>query len=165
MPAGSGSAAASRAANADSPWRGGRDQAGERGQQHRVREDGQRQEAGPSLARGRGGVVPAPRGRARASQATTSAWTYDAPVGELVPDGFVTLAGLGLLQRAQLARHVEVVGADGDPIRLAYGGLPASCFAFGDASLDVGAAAVFPAETGQHDGVRELNRPGGLRRG
>lgn len=29
----------------------------------------------------------------------------------------------------------------------------ASCFTFGDASLDVGPAAVFPAETGQHDGV------------
>ncbi|MEV6809996.1 hypothetical protein [Streptomyces sp. NPDC051132] len=39
--------------------------------------------------------------------------------GELVADGFVVLAALGLLQRAQLAWCLELVGLGRDPLRLA----------------------------------------------
>ncbi|MFE9360558.1 hypothetical protein [Streptomyces olivaceoviridis] len=44
--------------------------------------------------------------------------------GELVADGFVVFARLGLLRRAQLARRLELVGAGLDPMGLAYGGFP-----------------------------------------
>ncbi|MFD7621877.1 hypothetical protein [Streptomyces sp. NPDC059802] len=43
--------------------------------------------------------------------------------GELVAHGFVPVAGLGLLQGAELAQRLGLVGAGGDPLRLAYGGL------------------------------------------
>ncbi|MEH0573063.1 MULTISPECIES: hypothetical protein [Streptomyces] len=42
----------------------------------------------------------------------------DVPAGsprEFVPNGFVTVAGLGLLQRAELAQRLELVGAGRDP--------------------------------------------------
>ncbi|MGW5664034.1 hypothetical protein ACWEWG_28815 [Streptomyces sp. NPDC003758] len=35
--------------------------------------------------------------------------------GEFVPGGFVTLAGTGLLQRAELAQRLELIGAGSDP--------------------------------------------------
>ncbi|WTO33018.1 hypothetical protein OG399_44840 [Streptomyces achromogenes] len=44
--------------------------------------------------------------------------------GELLSDGFVALARRGLLQHAQLAQRLELVGAGRDPLRLAYGGFP-----------------------------------------
>ncbi|WP_258382544.1 hypothetical protein [Streptomyces sp. NTH33] len=43
--------------------------------------------------------------------------------GQFVAHGFVPLAGLGLPQRAELAQRLELVGAGGDPLRLADGGL------------------------------------------
>ncbi|MER0443169.1 hypothetical protein ABR738_01015 [Streptomyces sp. Edi4] len=44
--------------------------------------------------------------------------------GEFVPDGFVAVAGLGLLQRAELAQRLELVGAGRDPHRFAQLGFP-----------------------------------------
>jgi hypothetical protein len=46
--------------------------------------------------------------------------------GELVPDGFVALAGLGLLQRAELAQRLELIGAGRDPGSFAQLGFPGS---------------------------------------
>ncbi|MEU2779503.1 hypothetical protein ABZ646_43380, partial [Streptomyces sp. NPDC007162] len=51
----------------------------------------------------------------------------DVPAGsprEFVPDGFVTVAGLGLLQRAELAQRLELVGAGRDPGGFAQLGFP-----------------------------------------
>ncbi|MFF7986945.1 hypothetical protein ACFZDK_49065 [Streptomyces sp. NPDC007901] len=44
--------------------------------------------------------------------------------GEFVPDGFVALAGLGLLQRAELAQRLELIGAGSDPGGFAQFGFP-----------------------------------------
>lgn len=44
--------------------------------------------------------------------------------GEFVAYGFVTVPGSGLLQRAELAQRLEVVGVDRDPHRFAQLGFP-----------------------------------------
>jgi hypothetical protein len=44
--------------------------------------------------------------------------------GEFVPDGLVSGTGLGLLQRAQLAQRLELVGTGRDPGGFAQFGFP-----------------------------------------
>ncbi|GGW76756.1 hypothetical protein [Streptomyces galilaeus] len=46
------------------------------------------------------------------------------PPGEFVPGGFVALAGLGLLQRAELAQRLELIGAGRNPGGFAQLGFP-----------------------------------------
>jgi hypothetical protein len=46
------------------------------------------------------------------------------PAGEFVADGFVALARLGLLQRAQLAQRLELIRAGRDPGRFTQLGFP-----------------------------------------
>lgn len=44
--------------------------------------------------------------------------------GEFVTYGFVLVAWVGLLQGAELTQRLDLIGADGDPLRLVCGGLP-----------------------------------------
>ncbi|GHH23298.1 hypothetical protein Srubr_20110 [Streptomyces rubradiris] len=90
-----------------------------------MREDRLRQEAGGPLTGGRVGAVAAVRGEGAGEPGVdVGLHAQSGAAGELVADGFVALAGLGLLQCAQLARRLELVGAGRDPLRLAYGGVP-----------------------------------------
>ncbi|MFI8829245.1 hypothetical protein [Streptomyces sp. NPDC053431] len=90
-----------------------------------MREDRLRQEAGGGLAGGRVGVVAALRGQGVGEPGVDVGLDVrPGAAGELVADGFVAFAGFGLLQRAELAQRLELIGAGGDPLRLAYGGLP-----------------------------------------
>jgi len=94
--------------------RGGRDQAGGRGQQRGVGEDGLWQEAGGRLVCGRVGVVPAVCVQGAGDPGVDVGLDVSpGAAGELVTDGFVALAGLGLLQRARLAQRLELIGARG----------------------------------------------------
>ncbi|MGW5098239.1 hypothetical protein ACWEQ1_34360 [Streptomyces nodosus] len=83
---------------------GAGDQAGEFGEQRGVREDRRREEAGGFLTGGRVAVVPEVRGQGVREPGVDVGLDVSAgSPGEFVPDGFVAGAGLGLLQRAQLA--------------------------------------------------------------
>ncbi|MFF4829349.1 hypothetical protein ACFY20_41880 [Streptomyces sp. NPDC001312] len=88
---------------------------GEFGEQRGVREDRRCQKVGGGLAGGRVAVMP------EAAR----------PAGEFVARGFVAGAGLGLLQRAQLAQRLELIGAGRDPGGFAQLGFPGGGCGFG----------------------------------
>ncbi|MEU2437351.1 hypothetical protein ABZ595_14290 [Streptomyces rubradiris] len=93
------------------------------GQQRGVRADQLRQEADGRLTGGRVGAVAAVRGQgADEPGVDVGPHAQSGAAGELVADGFVALAGLGLLQRAQVVQRLELVGAGCDPLCLACGG-------------------------------------------
>ncbi|MFH9090520.1 hypothetical protein [Streptomyces sp. NPDC017673] len=80
-----------------------------------MREDRRREKAGGGLA-----VVPAARSQGVGEPGVNVGLNVPAgSPGELVADGFVAVAGLGLLQGAELAQRLELIGAGRDP-----GGLP-----------------------------------------
>ncbi len=84
-----------------------------------------RQEAGGGLAGGRVRVVAAVRGQGLGEPGVDIGLDVPArPAGEFVLGGFVALAGLGLLQRAELAQRLELIGAGRDPGGFAQLGLP-----------------------------------------
>ncbi|MGC3004063.1 hypothetical protein ACPF8X_38230 [Streptomyces sp. G35A] len=92
------------------------DQAGEFGEQRGVREDRWGEKAGGFLAGGGVAVVPEVRGQGVGEPGVDVG--LDVPAGsprEFVPGGFVPGAGLGLLQRAELAQCLELIGAGRDP--------------------------------------------------
>ncbi|GDY70474.1 hypothetical protein SAV14893_098670 [Streptomyces avermitilis] len=71
-----------------------------------------RQQIGGGCAGGRIRVVPAVRGQDVGEPRVDVLLHVQAgPPGEFVPGGFVALAGLGLLQRAELAQRLELTGA------------------------------------------------------
>ncbi|MEU6762736.1 hypothetical protein ABZ916_09445 [Streptomyces sp. NPDC046853] len=89
--------------------------AGEFGEQRGVGENRWRQESGCFLAGGRVAVVPEVRGQGVREPAVDVGLDVAAgSPGELAAGGFVTVAGLGLLQRAELAQRLEFVGAGRD---------------------------------------------------
>ncbi|MFB7531443.1 hypothetical protein ACFC0C_24990 [Streptomyces sp. NPDC056178] len=91
-----------------------------------MREDPRREKAG-GFAGGRVAVVPEVRGKGVGEPGVDVGLDVAAgSPGEFVADRFVTVARVGLLQRAQLAQHLELVGAGRDPGRFAQLGLP-SC--------------------------------------
>ncbi|MFJ2172584.1 hypothetical protein ACIOHE_06650 [Streptomyces sp. NPDC087851] len=75
-----------------------------------------------------GGQVEAvPEVRGRDATRTGVAVALDVPARaacESVAFGFVTVAGLGLLQRAQLAQRLKLIGGGGDPGGFAQLGFP-----------------------------------------
>ncbi|MFD9360148.1 hypothetical protein [Streptomyces sp. NPDC060031] len=79
-------------------------------------EEGGQVPAAASRAGGRVGVV-APVGGEGAGEPGVDVRLYVRPgaAGELVADRFVAFPGFGLLQRAQLAQRLELVGAGRDP--------------------------------------------------
>ncbi|WP_234360846.1 hypothetical protein, partial [Streptomyces europaeiscabiei] len=82
------------------------------GQQCGVGKQMRRQQIGGGRADGRIGVVPEVRGQAVGEPGVDVLLHVRAgPPGEFVPGGFVALAGLGLLQRAELAQRLELIGA------------------------------------------------------
>ncbi|WP_329331830.1 hypothetical protein OIU91_40765 [Streptomyces sp. NBC_01456] len=106
-------------------------------------EQRRRQEAGGGFLRARVAVVPEVRGEGCASHPSTSAWGVPAPAaGEFVPDGFVALSGLGLLQRAPIAQRLELIGAGGHALRFPCGGFVAC------GGCDVGGALVLDRSVG-----------------
>ncbi|MEU8949704.1 hypothetical protein [Streptomyces sp. NPDC048489] len=95
---------------------GARDQAGEFGEQRGVRENRRGEEVGGFLAGGRVAVVPEVRGEGVGEPAVDVGLDVTAgSPGEFVPDGFVAGAGLGLLQRAELAQRLDLIGTGRDP--------------------------------------------------
>ncbi|MFB7747316.1 hypothetical protein [Streptomyces sp. NPDC056132] len=104
---------------------GAGDQAVEFGEQRGVREDRRDEKAGGFLAGGRLAVVPAVRGQGAGEPAVDVGLDVAAgSPGQLVTDGFVPGAGLGLLQGAEFAQRLELVGAGRDAGGLAQVGLP-----------------------------------------
>ncbi|MGW7260518.1 hypothetical protein [Streptomyces sp. NPDC054834] len=104
---------------------GAGDQAGEFGEQRGVREDRPRQKAGGGLAGSRVAVVPEVRGQGVGEPAVDVGLDVVAgAAGQFVAYGFVALAGLGLLQRAELAQRLELIGAGRDPGGFAQFGFP-----------------------------------------
>ncbi|MGW7669678.1 hypothetical protein ACWGJX_21495 [Streptomyces sp. NPDC054775] len=133
---------------------GAGDQAGEFGEQRGVREDWRGGEkAGGFLAGGRVAVVPEVRGEGVGEPGVDVG--LDVPAGspgEFVADGFVPVAGLGLLQRAQLAQRLELIGA-GRARGFAVLGFPG------------GAGRSFGGELGPDDAVGGRVVEGARRRG
>ncbi|MFD7778823.1 hypothetical protein [Streptomyces sp. NPDC059753] len=80
------------------------DQPGEIGEQRGVRKDRRRQKAGRSLARDQGAGEP---------DVDIALNVAAGAAGEFVM--YVALAGLGLIQRAQLAQRLELIVAGRDP--------------------------------------------------
>lgn len=102
-----------------------RGEVGEFGEQRGVGEQRGRQEAGGSLAGGRVEVVPEVRGQGVGEPGVDVGLDVAAgSPGEFVPDSFVSGAGLGLLQRAEFAQRLELVGAGRDPGGFAQLGFP-----------------------------------------
>lgn len=121
----SGSAVESRAANASWSTTGARRDVRKFGQQCGVGKQMRRQQIGGGRADGRIGVVPEVRGQAVGEPGVDVLLHVRAgPPGEFVPGGFVALAGLGLLQRAELAQRLELIGASRDPGGFAQLGFP-----------------------------------------
>ncbi|MCG7527136.1 hypothetical protein MHW47_22155, partial [Streptomyces sp. OfavH-34-F] len=103
---------------------GAGDQPGEFGEQRGVRENRRREKADGGFAVGRVAVVPEVRGQGVGEPGIDVG--LDVPAGsprEFVPDGFVPDARLGLLQRAELAQGLELIGASRDPGGFAQFGL------------------------------------------
>ncbi|MGW5974441.1 hypothetical protein [Streptomyces sp. NPDC055186] len=89
-----------------------------------MREDRRWKKAGGLVAGGRVAVAPEVRSQGVGEPGVDVAPDVPAgPPGQFVAHGFVPVAGLCLLQRAELAQRLEFVGTGGDPLLLAYGGL------------------------------------------
>ncbi|MFC8016115.1 hypothetical protein ACFUR9_38825, partial [Streptomyces cinereoruber] len=117
---------------------GAGDQAEEFGEQRGVGEDRRRQEVGGGFTGGGVAVVPAVRGQGAGEPGVDV--DLDVPAGspgQLVTGGFVPVAGLGLLQRAELVQRLELADAGRDPGGFAQLGLAGGGRGFGgELSLD-----------------------------
>ncbi|MDV9193751.1 hypothetical protein R6L23_37020, partial [Streptomyces sp. SR27] len=75
------------------------------------------EKAGGGFAGGQVAVVPEVRGQGVGEPGVDVGLDVSAgSPGEFVARGFVPVAGLGLLQGAELAQRLELVGAGGDPL-------------------------------------------------
>lgn len=105
-------------------------QAGEFGEQRGVGEDRWGEKAGGGFAGGRVAVVPAVYGQGAGEPGVDVGLDVAAgAAGELVAYGLVALSGLGLVQGAELAQRLELVGAGRDPHRFAQLGSAAAAAA------------------------------------
>ncbi|MFK0049416.1 hypothetical protein ACIQU4_36045 [Streptomyces sp. NPDC090741] len=103
---------------------GAGDQAEEFAEQGGMREDRRSQKADGGRAGGRVTVVPAVRGQGVGEPAVDVGLDVSArAAGELVAYGFVAFCRLGLVQGAELAQRLELVGAGRDPGGFAQLGL------------------------------------------